>query len=342
MKFKRILLIIFVCFLTLVISACSLRTIITGTSDKGNAEQNYSSSINDDKNKYKKTTTVGLRYALVVKNFYNPYWLYLVEGMKQYCEENGIVLHVSATENEKDYEGQLIICERLLGQNYDAIFVTPLGNVTICPFIKKCNDLDQPIFILDSAADIGTLISLDAKPTSTFEADNYTAGCVAAEYLIDSLDGGGNIVVLLGNMDSEAAIQIRYGMFDTLEGSTQINVIDIIEANWDRKISFEAIKELLSTNQDIDGILASNDEMGLGALEAVTKAGRLYDISIVSINFMEEVQEAIKQGKIYASIDKGSYNQGAMAAEMATKYLLGEQIQDYYQIPVKGYTAEDF
>jgi ribose transport system substrate-binding protein len=287
-------------------------------------------------------TTKGLRYALVVKNLTNPYWISLVEGMMEYCEENEIILDVKATTEDTAYEEQLAICGTLLGQNYDAIFVTPLGNTAICSFIKECNVLDQPIFILDSAADVNTLAALGARPTATFEADNYTAGCVATEYLVRALGGKGNIIILTGNMDSEAAIQINYGVQDTLEESLHIRVVDSKAANWNRNMGFMRTEELLSAHPDINGILAANDEMGLGALDAVTAAGRLDKTIIVSINFMENVQDAIKEGKIYASIDKGPYKQGMTSAEVATKYLSGEPIRDYYQIPVIGYTAEDF
>lgn len=343
MDSKRSFVIILVFILTLSMYGCAFKTIITGTANPGSRADHNTSTENDVVGDNAKAfSTKGLRYVLVVKNLANPYWVSLVEGMQAYCEENEIVLDVKATKDYTAYKEQLDICRTLLKQNYDAIFVTPLDNISICSFIKECNDLDQPIFILDSAADVNTLVSLGAKPTATFEADNYTAGCVATEYLVEALGGKGDIVIITGDMNSEAAIQINYGIQDTLEESIQINVLESKAANWDRDMAYKVTEELLSAHPDMNGILAANDEMGLGALNAVTDAGLLDKISIVSINFMKNVQDAIKQGKIYASIDKDPYKQGITSVEVATQYLSGEPIQDYYQIPVVGYTSEDF
>jgi ribose transport system substrate-binding protein len=346
MDSRRLFLIIIVCIMTLSIYGCSSKADITDTaksrSETGNVNNSTSAEINAEGDNAEAFTTKGLRYVLVVKNLANPYWVSLADGMKAYCEENDITLEIKATAEDASDEEQLTICRTLLGKNYDAIFVTPLGNISICSFIKECNVVDQPIFILDSAADNNTLASLGARPTATFEADHYTAGCVATEYLVEALGGKGKIVILTGNMNSEAAIQINYGIQDTLEEFTNIKVIDMKSAYWTRSMSYKNTEELLSAHPDIDGILAANDEMGLGALDAVMKAGLLGKISIVSINFMKNVQDAIKQGRIYASVDKSPYKQGTTSAEVATEFLSGEPIQDYYQIPVVGYTSEDF
>jgi ABC-type sugar transport system substrate-binding protein len=282
-----------------------------------------------------------LRYALVVKNLTNPYWIDLKNGMETFCSDNEITLDIWSTNSDTAYDEQLMTCQSLLDKNYDAIFVTPLNNVTICSFIKACNDLNQAVFVLDSAADVDTLATLDARPTATFEADHYTAGCVAMEYMVEALGGTGNIVVLNGNMASEAAIQINYGIKDTLEENDGMTVLDWKAANWDKTMGQTVTSALLEAYDHIDGILAANDEMALGALEALEDKAMRGKITIVSINFMDEAQTAIKNGDFYASIDKGSYDQGYTSAKIARDYLLGEEIQDYYQVPVIGYTLED-
>lgn len=322
------------------LSACSgNRAEESAGFDVGTSANNTSGTDSVDGGEFK---TEGLRFVLIVKDLANPYWTSLVEGMQDYCDANGITLDVHGTENDTAYDEQVTLCETVLTENYDAILVAPLSSTTICSFIKECNDVDQPVFILDSAADAATLESLGAAPTATFEADNYSAGYIATQYMIDAIGEDANIVILNGNMASEAAVQINYGMQDTLEKYPNITVLDTQSANWNRNMGYEVTEMLLTAYPNIDGILAANDHMGLGALMAVEDAGMLDQITIVSINFMADAQAAIKEGKLYASVDKEPYVQGEMSAEVAVRYLSGESIDEHYDIPVVGYTANDF
>lgn len=80
-----------------------------------------------------------LKFAYVVKNQTNPFFISMAQGFKDACEEKGIEFVVQATESEDEIDAQIQMCETLLTQNYDAIMVTPLSSSAVVPFVQSCN-----------------------------------------------------------------------------------------------------------------------------------------------------------------------------------------------------------
>lgn len=266
----------------------------------------------------------GYRFAFSVKNRTNPFFINMIEGMEAACEEAGATLNVQAAESEKDIDKQIQTIQAFMSQDYDAIFITPLSAVAVVPVIKECNDAGIPVILIDTRADGEEMEKVGAKMDYFVTGDNKNAGELAAQAMAEVLNGEGEIAVLESTAGSSAGIAVLEGMYEVLEG-TQIQIVASQAADNNRNKGYEVAQSILAANPNIKGILACNDEMGLGAINAMKDAG--FDgIPVVGINNAPDAQTALKDGSMYATVDKCSDAQGATAVKRAVELLEGKEI----------------
>lgn len=280
------------------------------------------------------------KFGFAVKNETNPFFIAIADGVREAAAEIGATVNVQATEQESDIEKQMQILDTFLTQNYDAIFVTPLSSTAIVPFIKECNDAGVPIIVVDTAADSAELEKLGAKPDYFVACDNKDAGVKAAECLVEALGGKGDIAILEGTPGALSGVQILEGIHEVLDG-TEINIKASQSAEWNRNMGYDVTSNIVSANPDLDAILASNDEMGLGAINALKDVG-LDDIMVVSINNTPDGRAAVLAGDMYSTVDKAAYDQGVKAVEVAVQLLNGETLAvDSELLPATAIMLED-
>lgn len=281
------------------------------------------------------------KFGFAVKNETNPFFIAIADGIRDAAAEIGATVNVQATEQESDIEMQRQILDTFLTQNYDAIFVTPLSSTAIVPFIKECNDAGVPIIVVDTAADADELGKLGAKPDFFVACDNMDAGKKAAECLVEALDGKGNIAVLEGTPGALSGVQILEGIHSVLDG-TEINIQASQPADWNRNKGYDVTSNIIAANPNLDAILASNDEMGLGAVNALRDNGMLEEILVVSINNTPDGRAAVKAGDLYSTVDKAAYDQGLRAVEVAVQLLSGKTLEnDSELLPAAAVMAEE-
>lgn len=266
----------------------------------------------------------GYRFAFAVKNRTNPFFINMIEGMEAECEKLGATLNVQAAESEKDIDKQIQTIQAFLSQDYDAIFITPLSAVAVVPVIKECNDAGVPVILIDTRADATEMEKIGAKMDYFVTGDNKNAGELAAQAMVDVLSGEGDIAILESTAGSSAGIAVLEGMHEVLAKSS-IQIVASQTADNNRNKGYEVAQGILAANPNIDGILACNDEMGLGAINAL-KDGGFENIPVIGINNAPDAQTALKDGTMYATVDKCSDEQGATAIRRAMEMLEGKAI----------------
>lgn len=305
----------------------------TSSEDTSESTETEQTSTGEEQKEYK--------FGFAVKNETNPFFISIADGIRDAAEEIGATVNVQATEQESDIELQRQILDTFLTQDYDAIFVTPLSSTAIVPFIKECNDAGVPIIVVDTAADAEELEKLGAEPDYFIACDNEDAGKKAAECLMEALGGQGNIAILEGTAGALSGVQILEGIHSVLDG-TDIVIQASQPADWNRNKGYDVTSNIIAANPDLDAILASNDEMGLGAINALRDNNLLEDILVVSINNTPDGRAAVKAGDMYSTVDKAAYEQGLRAVEVAVQLLNGETLTTTSELlPATAIMAED-
>jgi ABC-type sugar transport system substrate-binding protein len=273
-----------------------------------------------------------LRFAYVVKNLTNPYFVEQARGIQETCDRLGIAVEIQATSLDTEIDKQIQLCDNFLVTLPDAIIVTPLSSTAIVPFVKRCNDAGVQFVNCDGLIDQNELDKINATVLTTVAADNVTAGVEGARALIRHLNNRGKVAVLEGTAGAATAEDRKRGFEETInsEGG-DIEIVALQPANYNRNMGYEVTQTILVAHPDITGLFAANAEMALGAVKAVEEAGLIDRIAIVGVYNSDEASEATLAGKMLGSIDQGPYDMGRISVEKLYDYIVNG-IQPEYSI----------
>lgn len=198
----------------------------------------------------------------------------------------------------------------------DALVILPGDPDAMTSAIKQVKDAGKFVTVVDRQ------LSIDGVENLYVAGDNPGLGANSAEYFKTALPEGGNIVILRG-----LPIPIDAQRFDAfvagIEGSG-ITVLDDEFANWNRDDGFKVMQDFLTRFPDIKGVWAQDDDIALGAIEAIKQAGREGEMFIVGGAGMQQILQAVANGDALTPVDV-SYSPAmiATAIELTTSHLVG-------------------
>jgi ABC-type sugar transport system substrate-binding protein len=246
--------------------------------------------------------TGSLTVAFVPKALNSPFWAQMQQAAELEAAAHGIRLVSLAADRETDVERQYQIIENLIQQEVNAILLSPAGSKELLPAIRKANDAGIPILLLDTRIDQAAAEAVGAKTLTYIGSDNFEGGAVAGRYIAARLGGSGNVAIIEGISGHETADQRRLGFLQGIEQAPGLRVVASQTANWERALAYTVAENLLQAQKDLDAIFAANDEMALGALEAVDAAGLLDRISVVGFDAIPDALANIRSGRLLGSV----------------------------------------
>lgn len=271
--------------------------------------------------------------ALVLKTLNNPYFIEMQNGAKEAAKKLKINLIVQAADREVDVEKQMQIIENLIERKVSVLCVTPSGSKEIIPAIVKANKANIPVIIVDTRVDAKLLSESGGVAASFIGSDNIDGGRLAGKFIIEKLNGKGNIAILEGIPGHETNDARISGLYDALKNSDGIKILASQTANWERNQGYNVFQNILQAHPDVQALFACNDMMALGAVEAIAAAGRTGEIIVVGFDAIEDSRLAIKENKMDGSVAQHPYEMGKVAIENAFKLINGKNIPT--EIPIK-------
>ena len=183
--------------------------------------------------------------------------------------------------------------------------------------------------------------SVDGKEVnSTVSSDNVAGGKQAADALAEAMGGKGKVIVLQGVAGTSASRDRGQGFTDGIAAHADIEVVAMQPANFDRAQGLDVATNLLESNSDVTGIFAENDEMALGALQALgDKAGK--EVFVVGFDGTDDGLKAVADGTMVATIAQQPAELGKVAVEMALKAVNGEEVATSQPVDVVTVTADN-
>ena len=259
------------------------------------------------------------------------------ESMKAaFSEENGFKLVFNAADNKP--EAQIAAVRSFINQGVDAIVIAPIVVDGWDDVLKEAKDAGIPVILEDRTTSASpdlyaTWVGLD------FQKEGQTAGEWVAENFGDTPT---NLVVLEGTTGSSAALDRATGFNKAIEG-TSINVLDSQTGNFTRADGKTVMEGFLQKyGKDINVLFAHNDDMGLGALDAIKAAGLVpgQDIKIVTIDAVHDGMQALADGEFNYIVECNPIL-GEQVADIVKKVLAGETVEKSYIVPDGAFTQED-
>lgn len=260
--------------------------------------------------------TVGLS----VSTLNNPFFVSLSEGAKQKAKELNI--NLSVVNASDDTAKQTSDIEDLISKNVQVIIVNPVDSDAVAPAVLDAINANIPVISVDRGVN-------GVEVTSAISSDNVAGARLAGEYLIELIGENSKVAELIGIPGATATIDRGKGFHQSADG--RLNIVASQTANFNRAEGLTVMENILQANPDIKGIFAHNDEMALGALEAVESLGK--DIVIIGFDATDDAIYAVQNGIMKATVAQQPELMGATAIETALKIINGETVEK--TIPVE-------
>lgn len=277
------------------------------------------------------------KFSFIAKDMTNPYYLRMSEGAKKAAQELGIDLTWLAAKFNGDIDGQIGLVESQIVQKPNCLILVPMNAVALVPKIRECSKLGIPVVIADTRIRKGT-----AEFISFVGLDEKESAMSMAQFLVKHLNSKGKIAILEGFRGSSTAEERLKGFHEVLDKESGIKIVASVSAEWDREKGLKATEDILQAHPDVNAILASNDEMALGAIQAVKTAGKLDQIAIVGDDAIPAALDALKAGELLATIDGNTDKVGYNAVQTAYNAVVkNEEVPKWVVVPSTILTKKD-
>ncbi|ACJ35021.1 ABC-type ribose transport system, periplasmic component, contains N-terminal xre family HTH domain [Anoxybacillus flavithermus WK1] len=266
-----------------------------------------------------------VKVGLSISTLNNPFFVTLKEGAEKAAKEANVSLTVVDAQN--DPAKQTSDIEDLIQQGVDIILINPTDSSAVASAIESANKANIPVITVDRSADGGEVVAHIAS-------DNVAGGKMAGEFIVEALKDGGNIVELEGIPGSSAARERGEGFHQVIDKASNIKVIAKQAADFDRAKGLSVMENILQSQKDIKAVFAHNDEMALGALEALEAHG-MKDVIVVGFDATDDAVKAVQEGKMAATIAQKPELIGENAVKTALKVVNGETVEKFIPVPLE-------
>ncbi|MFJ4692076.1 substrate-binding domain-containing protein [Streptomyces sp. NPDC088766] len=277
------------------------------------------------------SSTANPKVGLALSTLNNPFFVQIQSGAKAEAKKLGVDLTVTDAQNDASQQANQL--QNFTSSGYDAIVVNPVDSDAAGPAVRAADKAEIPVVAVDRGVNKATTDALVAS-------DNVSGGELAAKTVAEKLGGTGKIVILQGQAGTSAARERAEGFAKGLKAYPGIRVLAQQPADFDRTKGLDVMSNLLQAHPDVQGVIAANDEMALGAIKALgSKAGK--SVQVVGFDGTPDGLTAVGNGTLYASVAQQPSELGRIAVDNALKALQGKKVAETVKVPVKVVTKEN-
>ncbi|QNP72593.1 substrate-binding domain-containing protein [Streptomyces roseirectus] len=271
------------------------------------------------------------KIGLSLSTLNNPFFVQIRSGAQAEAKKLGVDLTVTDAQNDANQQANQL--QNFTSSNLGAIIVNPVDSDAAGNSVKAADKAKIPVIAVDrgvNKADVEALVA----------SDNVAGGEQAAKSIAEKLGGSGKIVILQGQAGTSAARERAEGFAKGLKAYPGIQVVAQQPADFDRTKGLDVMSNLLQAHPDVQGVIAANDEMALGAIKALgSKAGK--SVQVVGFDGTPDGLKAVEQGTLYASVAQQPSQLGRIAVDNALRAIEGKSVEETIKVPVKVVTKEN-
>ena len=275
-----------------------------------------------------KQTKASGSIGLSVSTQNNPFFVSLVEGAEQAAKEAGVDLIV--VDAGDDASKQVSDIEDLISKNVSVLIVNPVDSDAVTGAVQVAVDSGVKVISVDRVVNN---VEIDCQIAS----DNVAGAEMATQYIVDTLGEGVKVAELQGVSGASASIDRGTGFHNVADEKLEVAASQT--ANFDRTEGMSVMENMLQADGSIQAVFAANDEMALGAVEAIAGAGK--DILVVGFDATDDAIAAIKEGKMAATIAQQPALIGSTAVENALVLIGGKAIPASIPVEVTLITKDN-
>src|SRR6266545_1091824 len=237
-----------------------------------------------------------IRIALVTKALDSEWWQRVKSGAEEASRAGpGVKLAVLAPEREINIDQQASILEDQITTRVSAMAVAPAGVSEILPLLDKARAAGIPVIIFDTDIDWGGKVCFVGS-------DNREAGRLAGGHIVKVLAGQGKVAVIRGILGVRTHEERLAGFREAIAAAPGIQCIAVQPANSERGLGMSVTENILTTHPDVKAIFATNDQMALGAVEAIAARNLTGKVAVVGVDATKEAVAAVRKGSLAADV----------------------------------------
>lgn len=276
---------------------------------------------------------VGVSMALFDDNFLTV----LRNGIQKLADDSDEV-DVQIEDAQNDVAKQLDQINNFIASGVDAIIVNPVDTSATQAMTDAAAAAGVPLVYVnrepvnvDTLPDNQAFVASDERESGTLETIEV------CRLLEEKGKNPANIYVMMGELSNQAAVQRTADIHDVMEGgkcAVELKIIDEQTANWSRDEAQDLMTNWLSTGTAFDALISNNDEMAIGAIQAMKAAGtNMEDVIVGGVDATQDALLAMAAGELDVTVFQDAAGQGAGALDAALKLARGEAVEQKVYIP---------
>jgi inositol transport system substrate-binding protein len=249
----------------------------------------------------------------------------VADGMTARAKEDGVELNIVAAQEKTDVQlGQV---ENFISDKVDGIIVVPVDTDAAGPLTEAANAAKIPLaYVNRRPSDLPSNVPYVGS-------DSLVSGNLEMEALAKLANGKGNVAILQGDPANEAAVLRTKGCNEVVAKNPGMKVVKTQAGNWQRDKGLSIMENWLQSGEQIDVVCANNDEMALGAIEALKAANKLDKTIVGGVDATSDALAAMKAGDLKVTVFQDAKGQGAGGVDAVVQIHNGETVPGYVDVP---------
>lgn len=281
------------------------------------------------------------KVGLVMKSLANEFFQQMDAGAKAFADENSDLFEFQTVgmKDERDFAAQVEAVENYITQQFDVIVIAPADSKAMVEPIKEALDAGIEVVNIDVALDTEAMAAAGID-LAFFGPDNRAGAKLAGDALAAELGEGGKVVILEGNPEADNATQRRLGFEEAVEEGG-LELLDSRTAHWETEEANQLTTNFLTQYPDLEGIMAANDSMALGAVKALDAAGETGEIEVVGFDNIPGIRGHVADGTVLATIEQFGSDMAVFGIEFGLRQMAGEEFCGWQKTPIALITEEN-
>jgi len=267
--------------------------------------------------------------ALIMKSLANEFFVTMADGARKHhaAHADQYELIVNGIKNEIDLAQQVALIDQMIASRADAIVVAPADSRAMVPALARAAAAGIVIVNIDNRLDRDVLGEYGLS-IPFVGPDNFHGAEMAGRYLAGRLNEGDEVAILEG-VPTAFNSQQRSAGFATAMTDGGFDIVARQSAQWDQTMAVTVASGMLVEHPALKAILCANDNMALGALAAITQAGKLGQVAVIGFDNISAVNKLVREGAVVATVDQHADLLAVYGIEYALDALgAGETLED--------------
>ena len=279
--------------------------------------------------------------AYVINNLNDTFQTFILDAAEAYAKENGVNFIIENA--NEDVIKQQDLVNSLIEREVDAIIVVPTDTSAMGPITAAVIEAKIPLCYVNRNPYAG---KEEKMPENIYYVgvDEITGGKMQMDFIGNEISGEGNIAILMGILGNEGALKRTLGVKEVIKSKyPKVKVLAEETGLWQRDEGLAITENWITTyGDDLSAIIANNDEMALGAIQALKSNGLLGKVKVVGLDATPDALNSLEKGELSATVFQDAAGQGTTAAKNVIDAIKGKQVENKITyIPFKLVTKEN-